>query len=142
MNQNKKNSIIAAILIAALAAMLVALGTGCKAIKTVFGSETPAVASVMLKDGTNLLRALVRYDGKKLLVISDGSLEAEMFLKDSGLPILGPETVGLGEAVYKEKGGESWKGNALTDLLPAGAAELFRPGEAAMLGLAFEIGQP
>lgn len=84
----------------------------------------------------------MRYDGKKLLVISDGSLEAEMYLKDSGLPVLGPEKVGLGEAVYKEKGGESWKGNAMSDLLPIGAAELFRPGEAAMLGIGFQIGDP
>lgn len=142
MNVNRKNNLIVSCFIAAIVVMIVALGTGCAAVKKVFGSETPAVASVTLKDGNNLLRALVRYDGKKLLVISDGSLEAEMYLKDTGLPLLGPEKVGLGQAVYSEKGGEKWKGNALSDLLPAGAAELFRPGEAAILGLGFQIGEP
>lgn len=143
MTYQSKVRIYGWLLVLVLSVMLVAIGTAsCASIKKVFGSENPAVASVTLKDGNNLLRALVRYDGKKLLVVSDGSLEAEMYLKDSGLPILGPEKVGLGEAVYSEKGGERWKGNALSDPLPAGAAELFRPGEAAMLGLGFAVPVP
>lgn len=125
------------ILTACLVTLLFCLATGCGTIRNVFGSDYPAVASVTLMGANGTLSALVRYDGKKLLVVSDGSLQAELYLKDSGLPILGPEKVGLGEAIFKIKGGMEWNGNALTDLLPPEAAELFRPGEAAMLGLGF-----
>lgn len=55
MNQDRKNNLVGALLIATIVGALIFLGLGCSTVKKVFGSETPAVASVMLKDGNNLL---------------------------------------------------------------------------------------
>jgi hypothetical protein len=114
--------------------------TSCSAIKRVFGTEYPASSYVAIYGADGVPIACMLYDGNAVLAKSDGSIEAEMWLKDNGASLAGLEPTGHAGMLFKQRKPDiEWSGG-VDDRAPAAASTLFegRPGLAAKLGVALE----
>jgi hypothetical protein len=121
-----------ALLVCALLAIALC---GCGA--TGAGGQKPLVASVVVMGETSPT-ALVRYDLNGLVAWGVAKAELEVYLRGSGIPILGPLYIDEHKAVVKIKDPEfEWTG-PLAGPLPHQSRPWFRQGEITAWGLHFD----
>lgn len=98
----------------------------------------PVVASVKIEGATGASVGFVKYDGDLLLARGEVELTAELYFKGSGEPVLLPAGVEAGKQIAVSKSAKIKLEAPAGTPIPAIFASLFKPGEAAALGVTFE----